>query len=217
MIDQHTMHSQVSITRIKPCLIGFEHVNRYWDKHNEHFTAKILPGEFYVTKLDEMITTVLGSCIAVCAFDPCSGLGGMNHFMLPNSGGESTDILSKSFRFGDVAMERMINEMIKAGANVHQIVFKAFGGGVMLANMTDIGGKNIEFLHKFMQMEGLKLTASDLGGPHPRKVNFYVDTGRIRMKKIEHMHNDTIARREDTYRATIDNQPDTGGDVELFD
>lgn len=209
--------ASMEVPRIKPCLIGFEHINRYWDKSNKHYVAKILPGEFYVSRNDEMITTVLGSCISVCAFDAYSGIGGMNHFMLPDSGGESTDILSKSFRFGDVAMERMINEMLKAGARANNIVYKAFGGGKMLANMTDIGGKNIEFLNKFMEMENLEITSSDLGGPHPRKVNFYVDSGRIMVKRIEHMHNDTIARREDTYRASIDVQPDTGGDVELFD
>ena len=196
---------------------GFEQVNRYWDKANKHVTAKILPGEYYVTKLDEMITTVLGSCIAVCAYDPIAGVGGMNHFMLPESAEDATDLLGKSFRFGDVAMERMINDMLKNGSKVRNIVFKAFGGGKMLENMSDVGGRNIDFLHKFMQLEGLKITSSDLGGPYPRKVNFYVDTGKIMMKRLQTMHNDTIVRRESQYKASISVEQDDTGDVELFD
>lgn len=201
---------------IRTCIPGFEKVNRYWDKANKHVTAKILPGEYYVTKHDEMITTVLGSCIAVCAYDPLLKLGGMNHFMLP-SGGEATDLLSKSFRFGDVAMEKMINDMLKNGSKVRNIVFKAFGGGRMLENMSDVGARNIEFLEKFMQLEGLKIVASDLGGPYPRKVNFHVDEGRIRMKRLQKMHNDTIVRRESQYNESISVEEDNSGDVELFD
>ena len=144
------------------CLPGFEHVNRYYDKHHDSFAAKILPGEYYVTSNQEVVTTVLGSCISVCVYDPVNLIGGMNHFMLP-SGNNDNDIMSQSFRYGDVAMEKLVNVILRHGGNKAELIFKAFGGGQIIKNMTSIGQRNISFLHKFMTMEGYKLSASDLG------------------------------------------------------
>lgn len=205
---------------IEPCMRGFETINRYVDKAMGQVTAKILPGEYYVTHNEEMITTVLGSCISVCIYETRSGLGGMNHFMLPTSGGASSDaedLMSESFRYGDVAMERMINDLLRNGADKSKIVFKAFGGGQIIKQMTSVGERNIKFLHKFMVMEGYKLSASDLGGPHPRKVNFFPKTGKVMVKKLQHMHNDTIAIRETQYRSRIDKPKIEAGDIDLFD
>ena len=204
---------------IKPCMNGFETINRYVDKSLGTVAAKILPGEYYVTRNDEMITTVLGSCISVCIYEPKIGLGGMNHFMLPTSSSvtDVEDLMSESFRYGDVAMERMINDLLRNGADKGQIVFKAFGGGQIIKQMTSVGDRNIKFLHKFMVMEGYKLAASDLGGPHPRKVNFYPKTGKVLVKKLQHMHNDTIAIRETQYKSRIDKPQIEVGDIDLFD
>lgn len=206
-------------THILPCLKGFEKINRYFDKNHQVVSAKILPGEYYVTLHNEMITTVLGSCISVCVYDPASGMGGMNHFMLPSSGNisEAENLLSDSFRYGDVAMERMINDLLRNGAEKKKLVFKAFGGGKILQQMTDIGERNIRFLRKFMMLDGLRLTSQDLGGPHPRKVNFFPATGKVLVKKLEHMHNDTIFRREDKYKKEISVPEDMAGDIDLFD
>lgn len=206
------------IPAVEPCMKGFETINRYVDKAMGLVTAKILPGEYYVTKNEEMITTVLGSCISVCIYEQKTGLGGMNHFMLPQSAGNNdvADFMSESFRYGDVAMERMINDLLRNGADKDQIVFKAFGGGQIIKQMTSVGERNIKFLHKFMVMEGYKLTASDLGGPHPRKVNFFPKTGKVMVKKLQHMHNDTIAIRETQYRSKIDKPKIESGDIDLF-
>ena len=198
---------------------GFESINRYVDKSQGVITAKILPGEYYVTDKDEMITTVLGSCISVCIYEQRTGLGGMNHFMLPssNSLNDADDLMSESFRYGDVAMERMINDLLRNGADKDKIVFKAFGGGQIIKQMTSVGDRNIKFLHKFMVMEGYKLSAADLGGPHPRKVNFFPQTGKVMVKKLQHMHNDTIAIRETQYRSKLDTPGGKSGDIDLFD
>lgn len=201
------------------CIHGFEHINRYWDKSQHVVAAKILPGEYYVTKNDELITTVLGSCISVCAYDPFAGVGGMNHFMLPaeKSGTENLALTSASFRYGDVAMERLINDLLKNGATKKGLIFKAFGGGQIIKGMTGIGQINIDFLHKFMGLEGLRIQASDLGGPYPRKINFSPLSGKVKQKKLEHMHNDTIVAREEKYVTEIEDQEEPSGDIDLFD
>lgn len=204
---------------IQPCMKGFENINRYFDKKHKVIAAKILPGEYYVTKQPEMITTVLGSCISVCIHDPISKMGGMNHFMLPTSGSvsESENLLSDSFRYGDVAMERMINDLLRNGADKKKLVFKAFGGGQIIQQMTSIGERNIRFLRKFMMLEGFRLSAQDLGDIYPRKVNFFPSTGKVLMKKLQHMHNDTIAQRENVYKQQVDTTDEISGDIDLFD
>lgn len=198
------------------CLPGFEHVNRYFDKHHNAFAAKILPGEYYVTSNQEVVTTVLGSCISVCVYDPVNLIGGMNHFMLP-SGNNDSDIMSQSFRYGDVAMEKLVNVILRHGGNKAELIFKAFGGGQIIKNMTSIGQRNISFLHKFMTMEGYKLSASDLGGPHPRKVVFNPLDGKVKLKRLQHMHNDTILARENRYETQISRQEEVTGEIDLFD
>ncbi len=211
--------SAATALKIPKCLKGFESINRYVDKQHGVIAAKILPGEYYVTKHDEMITTVLGSCISVCIYEQSIGMGGMNHFMLPssNSMSDSEDLLSDSFRYGDVAMERMINDLLRNGADKRKIKFKAFGGGQIIKQMTSVGERNIRFLRKFMMLEGYKLDAQDLGGIHPRKVNFFPQEGRVLVKKLQHMHNDTIAARETKYKSELDTPVDSFGDIDLFD
>jgi len=198
------------------CLPGFEHVNRYYDKQHDSYAAKILPGEYYVTSNQEVVTTVLGSCISVCVYDPVNSIGGMNHFMLP-SGTSDNDIMSQSFRYGDVAMEKLVNVILRHGGNKAELIFKAFGGGQIIKNMTSIGQRNISFLHKFMTMEGYKLSASDLGGPHPRKVVFNPLDGKVKLKRLQHMHNDTILERENRYETEISSQEEVTGEIDLFD
>lgn len=204
---------------MQPCMKGFESINRYFDKKHKIIAAKLLPGEYYVTQQQEMITTVLGSCISVCIYDPVSKMGGMNHFMLPTSDSvsDSENLLSDSFRYGDVAMERLINDMLRHGSDKRMLVFKAFGGGQIIQQMTSIGERNIRFLRKFMMLEGFRMAAQDLGGIHPRKVNFFPASGKVMVKKLEHMHNDTIVQREDQYKNLVDAPDDISGDIDLFD
>lgn len=199
------------------CLKGFEHVNRYMDPQMKLATAKILPGEYYVTKQEELITTVLGSCISVCVYDLAKKVGGMNHFMLPKGSDGSLELSGEPFRFGDIAMEQLINDVIKAGGDRFRLKFKAFGGGQIIKQMTSIGTKNIEFLNKFMTLEGFTLTSEDMGGRHPRKVRFDPMTGRVWVKKLEHMHNDTITEREADYRRKLEREEKDYGEIDLFE
>lgn len=202
-----------------PVLPGFEHVNRYWDHTNQTHAAKILPGEYYVTQHDELIATVLGSCISVCVRDRVLGIGGMNHFMLPVGADRDESCTSTSIsaatRYGNFAMEHLINAILKHGGSRKHLEIKVFGGGRILAGMTDIGRRNIEFIRDYLATEGLKAVAEDLGEVFPRKVLYHPKSGRARVKRLRALHNDTIVQRETQYLRELERQPIEGG-VELF-
>ncbi|GAA5316910.1 MAG: chemoreceptor glutamine deamidase CheD [Candidatus Pelagadaptatus aseana] len=201
-------------------LPGFEHVNRYWDRQQKVPAAKILPGQFYISAQGEMISTVLGSCISACIRDKRLGIGGMNHFMLPESADgkgswETDSVTGASSRYGNWAMEYLINAIIKQGGKKSDMEVKLFGGGAVLANMSDVGARNIEFARSYLEQEGLTITAQDVGGPFPRKVLYFPDTGSVKMRKLKTQRNDTVERREKEYIQSITSKP-AAGDVELF-
>lgn len=202
--------------RFRPVIHGFEHVKRFWDSGRGTVVAKVLPGEFYVSKQNELISTVLGSCIAACVYDDKLGIGGMNHFMLPAAKGiQDIHADDVTCRYGNWAMEYLINEILKNGASKANLKVKLFGGGKIIRSMTDIGVGNIRFAHAYIQEEGLELVSHDVGGPWPRKVVFHPQTGRAQVKKLREMHNDTIEKREVRYLHDIEAQ-DAQTDIELF-
>jgi chemotaxis protein CheD len=201
-------------------LPGFGHINRYWDPVHHACAAKLLPGEYYVTLADEMIVTVLGSCVSACIRDPLRGIGGMNHFMLPVSQPNGDDSwrsgdASTAARYGNYAMELLINAMLKHGGNRAQLEVKIVGGGQILAHMTDIGRSNIAFVRTYLRTEGLQVAAEDVGDVYPRKVYYRPSSGTVRMQKLRSLHNDTIIHRERDYMQSLTKQP-VQGDVELF-
>ncbi len=202
-----------------PALPGFEHIKRYWDKNYGQFGAKILPGEFYVTTHDEVIVTVLGSCISACIRDRVFGIGGMNHFMLPVGGDHHHDPASQwaseATRYGNFAMEALINEILKNGGRRENLEVKVFGGGRIMEKMTDVGERNIAFVREYIRTEGLKLLAEDLGDIYPRKVHYFPVTGKVKMKKLRSLHNRTVAAREERYSETLQTKP-VEGDIDLF-
>ena len=202
------------------CLPGFEHIAQSWDNAQNIATAKILPGEYYVTVNDEMITTVLGSCVSACIRDPDTGVGGMNHFMLPGDTGRNMgqwggkDCLET--RFGVAAMENLINDILKQGSRKSRLEVKLFGGGEVLKMETsNVGLKNVDFVRDFVRAEGLAVSAEDLGGPHPRKVNFFPKTGKVMMRKLRAVHKSTIADQEQQYAKKII-KPQNTGSIDLF-
>lgn len=199
-------------------LPGFENINRYWDKTQDCWAAKILPGEVYVTRNpDEVIVTTLGSCVSACVRDPVIGVGGMNHFMLPevhDNGHNSW--LGLATRYGSFAMEVLINEIIKQGGHRQHLEVKLTGGGKIIPHMSDVGYSNIMFAEKYLERESLQLLAEDVGGDYPRKVMYYPANGRLRVKKLACLKNDTIYLREQQYQENLAQMPD-GNSVELFD
>jgi len=178
-------------------------------------TAKILPGEFYVTAHDEAITTILGSCISACIRDIKAGIGGMNHFMLPISNSASSIETANAARYGNFAMEQMINDILRNGGKRENLEIKIFGGGRVMKGLTDVGKKNINFVKEYIELEKLNLLAEDVGGVYPRKVMYHPKTGKVKMRKLINQHNDTVETRDESYFDKITHQENTG-EIELF-
>jgi chemotaxis protein CheD len=173
-----------------------------------------------VTCHPEVITTVLGSCVSACIRDSRLGYGGMNHFMLPldESQGQSAwgAASSAATRYGNVAMERLINDILKLGGRRENLEIKLVGGGRVLAEMTtDIGARNIEFVRQYVAAEGFNVLGEDLGDVHPRRVVYFPQTGRIRVRKLTAGRDETLAARERQYLQQLDAKP-ADGEVELF-
>lgn len=197
----------------------FAHIKKFQTKEGNRAVARILPGEYYVTPTDEVITTVLGSCISACVCDPQLNIGGMNHFMLPESeGGESRwgkTEANVTNRYGNFAMESLINDILNLGGSKARLQVKIFGGGKILEAMTDIGRRNIDFVKSYLLAEQLKILSEDVGDRFPRKVNYYPATGKVRVKKLRALYNEDIALREKKFIKEIKTEP-VSGDVELF-
>jgi chemotaxis protein CheD len=205
-----------------PMLPGFEHMQRFWDPQLDAWTVKILPGEYYVTRADEAISTVLGSCISACIRDPQRNVGGMNHFMLPEDSSIGPNAwldptVGLATRYGSHAMESLVNDLLKLGAIRERLEIKVFGGGRVLAGMTDVGSRNIQFVRTYVQLEKYRIAAEDLGGTQPRKVVYFPASGRVKMRKLRPVENRIISHHEKLYLASLGNQAAGGGDVELFD
>ncbi|MES9900056.1 MAG: chemoreceptor glutamine deamidase CheD [Sedimenticola sp.] len=212
--------NQPSIHTLPPTLLGFDHINRYWDSMHATFAAKILPGQFYVSDRGEAIVTVLGSCISACIRDRLLGIGGMNHFMLPSSdlahdSNNNVPLISRAARYGNYAMEQLINAILSHGGQRSQLEVKVFGGGRVLKAVSDIGKQNISFIHDYLELEGLVISAEDVGDIYPRKVYYFPADGKVRVKKLHTLHNQTMAERESAYQQQIEQAP-VQAEVELF-
>jgi len=194
-------------------IIG-EGKNFYFDRDFARHAVKILPGEFFVADNDIVLTTVLGSCVAACIWDHAQGIGGMNHFMLPD--GADRDPGGLAGRYGVFAMEQLINELFKRGARKANFEAKVFGGGNVMANIVsiDVGKRNADFVLEFLATEGIGVTARDLLDKRPRRVAFFPATGRALCKKLPQADT-SLVTAERQYGATLKSKP-VVGDVELF-
>jgi chemotaxis protein CheD len=172
--------------------------NLYFDNHFKKPGVKLLPNEFYMTSEDMVLVTVLGSCVAACINDRTAGIGGMNHFMLPDDGADASSAASDSMRYGAYAMEVLINELIKRGGRRERFEAKVFGGGAVLAGMTtiNIGDRNSEFVRRYLALEKIRIVAEDLQGMYPRKVAFMPRTGQVMVKKLMTQHDPVVLERE---------------------
>jgi len=152
----------------------------YFDRTFDCNAAKISPGEYYFTDKDMVIVTVLGSCVSACIRDSVSGIGGMNHFMLPDGASADKDSpVSESMRYGTYAMEVLINQLLRNGARRENLEAKIFGGGNVLKSFTtmNVGDRNAIFVRKFLKEERIKVTGEDLLDIYPRKVYYFPRTG----------------------------------------
>jgi chemotaxis protein CheD len=192
--------------------------NLYFDREHNSEAVKILPGEYYATMRDMLLVTTLGSCVCACIRDKISGIGGINHFMLPDSGHDKHDPLGHSARYGAYAMEVLINQLIKMGGKRGNFEAKVFGGASVLQgfNVNNIGERNAEFVLNYLKTEKIFVAAQDLLGIYPRKVYFFPHTGLVRVKQLRNIHNATLINREAEYNKKL-HSSSLEGEVELFD
>lgn len=144
--------------------------------------SNVILGTYRVTRNpNEIVTTVLGSCVAVCLYDVTSGIGGMNHFLLPEGkSGDLDDVV-----FGLHAMELLINDMLKQGADKLRMEAKLFGGAQMIGGLSDIGQRNVAFAREFLSDERFPVVGESVGGNMGRKIRFTPSTGSVLQKLVQ--------------------------------
>lgn len=186
---------------IAPALPQFAHIRRAWDPMLNRALARLLPGEYYATAHDEIIFTVLGSCVSACVRDKKLKIGGMNHFMLPNSRPGSKErwgdsAVSSETRYGDIAMQRLVQDILKLGGQRADLEFKVIGGGKVLDMDLDVGLANAQFVREYLKREGFVISAEDLGDDFARKVYYSPATGTVRVKRLTATVNRVVFERE---------------------
>ncbi len=193
---------------------SYSDVKRYTDESLNVEVVQLLPGQCYVSTTNEHITTVLGSCVAVCLRDESTGFGGMNHFMLPGGSGEQRT--NEIARFGAHAMEILISDLFKVGADRNHLVAKIFGGGSMFESEQDIGIRNAEFAQEFLNLEGIDLAVKDIGTSFARKIRFVPKTGKVMVKKLESLHTKQVQEIEHKFASGLFSEA-ANDEVKLFD
>ncbi len=185
----------------------------YFDPHFRCRAFKLLPGEYVTSTQDLMLVTVLGSCVAACIRDPLAQVGGMNHFMLPDSDDAAG---AGSARYGSYAMEMLINALLKAGAQRSRLEAKLFGGGAVLPGFTatQVGERNVAFALKYLKAEGIRLLAQDLGGFAPRRVHYQPLDGRAFVRALPSAQGELVVA-ETRYLDKLRGEQAVGS-VELF-
>ena len=187
----------------------------FWDAHFKIESVKVLPGEFYVDEQEIVITTTLGSCIAACLWDRDRRIGGLNHFMLPD--GPADGALSGG-RYGAFAMDQLIGELIKRGANRTSLEAKVFGGGAVIEGMNSIhvGERNTSFVLDYLRTERISVVSKDVLDIYPRKVAFLPHTGKALIKRLQPQRSESLASLERMARQRVEAPAAISGTVELF-
>lgn len=181
-----------------------------------HRVVKLGPGEYYVTSQgQEVIATILGSCVSACVRDPILGVGGMNHFMLPHSEDGRWSGASAAMRFGNLAMERLINDILKRGGDRHRLEVKVFGGGSIGTDPFGIGQRNADYAERYFAQEGMRVLARDLRGRVARRLLYRPACGRAFVQDIS-MPPPAIIASEAAYAMRLP-QDAVAGSVEFFD
>ncbi|WP_076412051.1 chemotaxis protein CheD [Shewanella sp. UCD-KL12] len=203
---------------IPPPRTGFEDIPRSWDNKHNKVIARVDPGAFYISSHDEYIFTRLGSCVAACIWDPLLGIGGLNHFLLPERELHEDwhQLTSYSCRYGNLAMEQLINGILKAGGQRKRLKAKIFGGAQMTkSSVLNVGLSNIEFVKEYLSLEGIEIEKEDLAGPWPRKVLFHPNSGKVLLKRLSPARIEQMMQEEKVYlKHIVKDQEDN--QVELF-
>jgi chemotaxis protein CheD len=188
----------------------------FYDAHFQNEAVKVLPGEYFVFDEDILILTTLGSCIAACLWDRERRIGGMNHFLLPEGSGGGRD--GDSGRYGNFAMDQLIGEMVKRGANRNTMEAKVFGGGAVISGMNSInvGERNTAFVLEYLKTERITVVSKDVMDIYPRKVCFLPASGKAMVKRLASANTEALAAQERALAKRVVPATATGGSVDLF-
>lgn len=180
--------------------------------------TKIHIGEIYASSKPTVIETILGSCVSVCMFDSATKVGGMNHILLP--GKADLGNFDGATRYGINAMEMLINKMMKLGAKRKNLWAKVFGGAHIIQSLhlnNSPGLKNVSFVEKFMEIEGIPIVSRDTGGVNARRVYFHTDSGDVFLKTLPAFHLPNISIEEDHFKKKVQKEMFVSQDFQLFE
>ncbi len=174
-------------------------------------------GEFYASREPEVIYTLLGSCIAVCLFDPVQKIGGMNHFLLP--GEAHLGQFNNSARYGINAMEHLINRIVELGGVRKRLQAKLFGGGHVLAVVSKeygVGDKNIKFAREYLANEKIRIISEDVAGEDTRRIYLEANSFNMFLKRSRASDWVGVAETEKKRIAVLKKKDDGMDNVTLF-
>lgn len=190
--------------------------DRYFHPQFNAHTVKVLLGFHRISSVnDEMLVTTLGSCVAACVRDPVAAVGGMNHFLLPEVPEGHTEADSAATRYGSVAMELLINDILNHGGKRNRLEAKVFGGAKVIDTSMDVGQLNGQFVLDYLQNENIPVVSQDLGGLYARRVHYFPVTGRAMRRLLRPEALSETLSQEMNFRSTLKQKP-IAGDVELF-
>jgi chemotaxis protein CheD len=187
----------------------------FYDAHFRNDAVKVLPGEFFVADEDLLVMTTLGSCIAACLWDREKRVGGMNHFLLPDTGGSGGS--GDSGRYGSFAMDLLIGELVKRGATRATMEAKVFGGGAVISGMNslNVGERNTKFVLDYLRTERITVVSKDVMDIYPRKVCFLPASGKAMVKRLASANTEALAAQERAAASRV-TPAASGGSVDLF-
>jgi chemotaxis protein CheD len=179
--------------------------------------VRIHIGEYYASRDSRIVYTLLGSCVAVCLFDPVRRVGGMNHILMP--GRADLNKYDASARYGINAMELLINRIMNLGGHRESLRAKVFGGARTLSTIpveNSMGPKNAAFALEFLARESIPVLGRDLGGNLSRRIYFHTDTGDAYLKRGKPIQLTAIPIEEQRARKRVVREVEDAGDVTLF-
>jgi len=189
----------------------------YQDRRFKLPLISLMPGACDVSRGEIGFTTVLGSCVAACIWDELRGIGGMNHFLLPEGGDidPTHSGWAKAARYGDHAMELLINQVLELGARRENLAAKVFGGGAVIASVSSlVGERNADFVRRYLDVENIPILAEDLGGTHPRQIYFFPASGEAFVKRLKSADQQLIQREMNFAQKIQKDEPQ--GSIFLF-
>jgi len=192
---------------VPPAPPGLEHINRYWDPRAGMVAAKLLPGEFYIAAKEEMLVTVVGSSMAVCARDERNRIGGMVHFMLPpiEEVTDGNEVAREVLSYGSAALGSLLEGLARHGSKREDLVVNLVGGASVWPSHAQTARASVRFTTQFLENEGLQVGEIHLGDTMPRKVYFWPPSGVLFVRNLP-VFNGTIKRREDSYIEALQEQ-----------